>query len=429
MFRSIVLALSNQRSSFVSLHSTMESKGNKQEEDEDDRDAVTDAIVLRTTFRYWSETENEWSESDGFGEDAMADAIEKVEGVASASPQATLSEPINKATLSEPINKEYTYRYSFESVQEFLEEEKGDFVNKNFNNLYGIPKWDDIKCHLESEASLMHFLMKEHPDVLKIRSHCPQCAKQLSHAKNRLRCYHCEHNGIHYSRSVWNHSFFEGSRNGKHEVMRFLYYWLCGATNKQLGIFTGWSTDKVARWTRATQDLITAIVIHDHELIGGPGVVVEIDESKFGKRKYNKGHRVDGAWVFGGVELTPDRRFFAVVVPDRTRATLLPIIKAHIAPGSIIRSDFWKAYDIIPFEKGYDYVHEKVNHSVEYVTEEGVHTNTIEGSWSGVKRVMPVRKRTVKALPGCLFEFIWRRRNEGNLWNGLMRALEDVSYN
>ncbi|KAG1267082.1 hypothetical protein G6F66_014076 [Rhizopus arrhizus] len=34
----------------------------------------------------------------------------------------------------------------------------------------------------------------------------------------------------------------------------------------------------------------------------GQPIIVEIDESKFGKRKYNKGKRVDGVWVVGGVE-------------------------------------------------------------------------------------------------------------------------------
>ena len=34
----------------------------------------------------------------------------------------------------------------------------------------------------------------------------------------------------------------------------------------------------------------------------GKDVVVEIDESKFSKRKYNVGHRVTGGWVFGGRE-------------------------------------------------------------------------------------------------------------------------------
>lgn len=42
-----------------------------------------------------------------------------------------------------------------------------------------------------------------------------------------------------------------------------------------------------------------------------------------------------------------------------------------------------------------------------------------------------MRKRTNKQLQGCLFEFVWRRRNEGtsNLWNGLMAALHNVCYN
>ena len=33
--------------------------------------------------------------------------------------------------------------------------------------------------------------------------------------------------------------------------------------------------------------------------IGGPGITVQLDESKFGKRKYNKGRRTEGHWVLG----------------------------------------------------------------------------------------------------------------------------------
>ena len=35
--------------------------------------------------------------------------------------------------------------------------------------------------------------------------------------------------------------------------------------------------------------------------IGGPGFIVEIDEAKFGKWKYNRGRVVDGNWVLGGI--------------------------------------------------------------------------------------------------------------------------------
>jgi len=31
---------------------------------------------------------------------------------------------------------------------------------------------------------------------------------------------------------------------------------------------------------------------------------VEINKSKFGKRKYHRGHRVEGLWEFGGEEIS-----------------------------------------------------------------------------------------------------------------------------
>ncbi len=91
----------------------------------------------------------------------------------------------------------------------------------------------------------------------------------------------------------------------------------------------------------------------NQEVIGGPGIIVEIDESKFGKRKYNRGHRVgDGKWVFGGIERTKEKKWFAIVVDDRKDSTLLPIIKEFIAEGSEIQSYCWKAYSNLD-ENGY----------------------------------------------------------------------------
>ena len=58
-------------------------------------------------------------------------------------------------------------------------------------------------------------------------------------------------------------------------------------------------------------------------VIGGQGVEVEIDESKFGKRKYNRGRVVDGHWVFGGMERTTGECFLVLCIVmsgARTRA-------------------------------------------------------------------------------------------------------------
>ena len=45
-------------------------------------------------------------------------------------------------------------------------------------------------------------------------------------------------------------------------------------------------------------------------IIGGIG----FDESKFGRRKYNRGHRVDSAWALCGIERAAEEKVFFVTV-------------------------------------------------------------------------------------------------------------------
>jgi hypothetical protein len=57
-------------------------------------------------------------------------------------------------------------------------------------------------------------------------------------------------------------------------------------------------------------------VLGSSQKIGGPNKTIEIDDSKFGWRKYNTGHKVKGQWVFHGVEREYGKTFL-VPVPDR----------------------------------------------------------------------------------------------------------------
>ena len=79
---------------------------------------------------------------------------------------------------------------------------------------------------------------------------------------------------------------------------------------------------------------------HHAGQIGGPGMTVEIDESTFGKTKFNRGRYIEWQWVFGGI------------CRQRDKDTLLPIIRAHILPGTCVMSDMWKAYDSLK-DEGY----------------------------------------------------------------------------
>ena len=55
-------------------------------------------------------------------------------------------------------------------------------------------------------------------------------------------------------------------------------------------------------WYNFIRDACAQYFIDHPAIIGGPGVEVEIDESKFGKKTYNRGRQVEGHWVFGGTE-------------------------------------------------------------------------------------------------------------------------------
>lgn len=55
----------------------------------------------------------------------------------------------------------------------------------------------------------------------------------------------------------------------------------------------------------------------------------------------------------------------------------------HIAPGTIIASDYWKAYDKLPTIN--NYTHVTVNHSINFVAPDVTHTNRIESQWRPFK--------------------------------------------
>ena len=136
---------------------------------------------------------------------------------------------------------------------------------------------------------------------------------------------------------------------------------------------------------------------------------MEIDESKFGKRKYHGGHHVEGQWVFHGIE-EDSRRSFMAAVEKRDEATLLPLIRKHIGKGTTIVSDCWKAY--INLEK-HGYEHQTVNHSKEFVNNVGFHTNKIEGHWRQAKSKLPSFGVRKSMFSSHLAEFLWRYEHKG----------------
>ena len=98
------------------------------------------------------------------------------------------------------------------------------------------------------------------------------------------------------------------------------------------------------------------------------------------------------------------------VVQQRDAATLLPLIQNHVNPGTTVHSDLWAAYNRVRQLPGVA-AHNTVNHSVEFVTPTGVHTQNIESYWNRVKTKLKRMKGChAHQLPSYLDEFMWRER-------------------
>ena len=159
--------------------------------------------------------------------------------------------------------------------------------------------------------------------------------------------------------SIRQGTWFEKSNLTLEEILKFTNCWTVGLNESQIAQQLRLSPNTAVDWCMFCREVCEVPIAERSQNLGGIGKRVQIDESKIGKRKYHRGHFVEGQWVFGGIE-KDSRKSFIVAVQDRSEKNLLPLIQKWIEPSSIIVSDCWKAY--INLDK-YGYTHETVNHS------------------------------------------------------------------
>ncbi|KCZ77661.1 hypothetical protein H311_01326 [Anncaliia algerae PRA109] len=176
---------------------------------------------------------------------------------------------------------------------------------------------------------------------------------------------------------IFKNSFFNNCKIGINNVLLICYLYLNKSSTSQIVKMCGIQSESITFWIFNLRELLADSLNFSDVKIGGDQVVVEIDETKLGKRKYNRGRVVDGVWVVGGIERTPEKKCFLVEVPDRSAETIEKIISLYVLPGSIVYTDCFKSY--IPACKNLNLPHFTVNHSKEFVNSDaGVCKNTIE---------------------------------------------------
>jgi transposase-like protein len=284
-----------------------------------------------------------------------------------------------------------------------------------------LPSLAQLHDILFSEDVCIEFSFEK--KVLDTPSRCPLCAYFMKREGRRFRCRSklCRH-----SFSILQGSFFANTHLKCNEVMLLCYLWLTKASSAVMQKVTGHSKQAVCDYRRFCMQLVAETLEDDDTIIGGQDVVVEVDETKLGKRKYHRGHRVEGVWVLVGVERTAGRKVFVETISDRSADTLLDAIKRHVAPGSVIHTDLWKGYGSLKDE---GFIHRTVNHSICFSDPETeVHTNTVEGTNCGLKIFIAPRNRNIDDMDDRLGSFVWFRKHEADLWNGFIDAMSKTLY-
>jgi len=254
---------------------------------------------------------------------------------------------------------------------------------------------------------------------------CPKCNQPSTFYRIKKRksyqCGNCKYHLYPLSRTI-----MQGSTTS---LRRWFYAIYLFATSKNgisanelcshLGVTfkTAWRIGHKIRTVMKIQHLkLSNIIEADEALLGGKAE---------GKRGWGAEKKV---CLLGLVEKQGNIQ--VVPLEARSRDNILPVINEIVEKGTIIHTDEFRAYNVLP---AYGYEHHNVSHSKYQWRYGDVHTNSIEGYWGNLKKsiystyTFVSRKHLQKYLDE--FSFRYSYRNNENIFNEILKNITNYGNN
>ncbi len=236
----------------------------------------------------------------------------------------------------------------------------------------------DFDKDFPNDDACLEFLFKARfPDGVN----CVKCGKVTKHYRIKGQpCYSCEFCGNHIhpmSGTIFEDTKFDHLRLW-FKAISYMAVTRCGVSSRQLSRDLGVTVKTGYRMWKQIRTVLNEG--NDVKFVGK----VEIDETYVGgKHKGKTGRGSENKTVVLGV-VERNGRARGIVVPNVKTETLIPQIEANVQKDATIYTDELWSYSQLD-KIGFD--HKVIAHAQKvYVTGDNIHTNSVEGFWSQLKR-------------------------------------------